>query len=249
MDKKLFDTKLAIEKHSKKFFFTLAAVMLMSNLMLAFFVVTADTTEKTVIVPVGFDKPFYVKGNVIDPVYGEQIARYISGLRWSYTPKTVESNLNDILGYVTPSQYSLLESRFNQEAVEVVRNQVSSVFNPMKVRVDMNNNEIVIQGEYVAYMGTQLVSKRERFLKMKVIYQDGGFALHSMREVSGTTFNDLQEIKADDFSPIENKNIQLENEVRGTVTGDVAFGSGALNDQMGSVPAVLPESEFEGGDS
>ena len=194
MKKKLFDSQLAIAVHSKTLFAGIAAISLISNIFLAIFVMNVDTREKTVVVPVGFDKPFYVKGTELDPSYAKQMAKMIAQNRWNYTPKTAGRQFKEILQFVEPKSYALLESQLDSEVIKVKRNRVSSSFLVDGIRINLNNNEITVRGENVTFMGSQIVSNKIRFLRLKMNYFDGRFNLVSMKEVRGKNFDELEEI-------------------------------------------------------
>ena len=203
MDKKLYESMVLTQIVSKKVLIIVSIVLLLSNLMLSWFVVTANTTEKTIIVPTGFSKAFYVNGDEIDPVYIEQMTRYLAQLRWTYTERTVDANFQEILKFVDPSQFAALDAKFADEVIRIGRNQLSSAFTPDAFRVYPNKGTAVIRGDYLGYMGTQIVSRGYKYLEIQYRYGDGRFNVIGMKELVGTHFDDLVDYDSEKGARVE----------------------------------------------
>lgn len=191
MHKATYESKLLTVTSSRMLYAVLAAGMLLANLMLATLLISMDSREKTIIVPAGFSKAFYIKGDTVDPVYIEQMTRYLAQLRWTYTESTAQSNFREILAFVHPSQYAELDARFAHEAEQITRNQLSSAFSPDAFRVYAQEGRAVIRGTHIGYMGTQIVTRGQRFLEIRYQYGGDRFNVMGMKELSGTSFEDL----------------------------------------------------------
>lgn len=192
MHKTTYDSMVMTLTAGRNLYGLLAAGLLLVNLMLTGMILTMDKREKTIIVPTGFSKAFYVKGNIVDPVYIEQMTRYLAQLRWTYTETTAQANFREILGFVHPSQFGELDARFSQEALQISRNQLSSAFSPDAFRVYAQEGRAVIRGTHIGYMGTQIVTRGQRFLEIQYEYGGDRFNVTGMKELSGTSFEDLK---------------------------------------------------------
>lgn len=170
--------------------------LLVSNLILTITLFSMDSREKTIIVPTGMTKAFYVKGDMVDPVYIEQMSRYIAQLRWTYTESTAGSNFREILHFVSPEQYGELDARFADEATEIQRNQISSAFSPEAIQVYPEEKRAVIRGTHIGYMGTQIINRSMRFLEIRYRYTGDRFHVTGMKELTGQSFDNLQPFEA-----------------------------------------------------
>ena len=73
MDSKKYASALKNAEYKSHVWLACGAVLLIANLMLAMAVISADSNEKTIIVPAGFNTPFTVEGNKVSPEYIEQM--------------------------------------------------------------------------------------------------------------------------------------------------------------------------------
>lgn len=191
MHKSTYESRLLTVTSSRTLYAVLAAGMMLANLVLAALLISIDSREKTIIVPAGFSKAFYIKGDAVDPVYIEQMTRYLAQLRWTYTESTAQANFREILAFVHPAQYAELDARFAHEAEQITRNQLSSAFSPDAFRVYAQEGRAVIRGTHIGYMGTQIVTRGQRFLEIRYQYGGDRFNVMGMKELSGTSFDDL----------------------------------------------------------
>ncbi|EAT10690.1 type IV conjugative transfer system protein TraE (plasmid) [Bermanella marisrubri] len=135
MNRDVYKSVIAQMNVSRLFWASLSSLLIVSNVLLAYFVVTADTSEKTTLVPIGFESEFWVHNEEVDPEYLEQMSLFFLDLYTDYHPSNVESRFKMILKYVEPSAHGLLERRFDSEAQRIRNSSLSSTFHPSAIKI------------------------------------------------------------------------------------------------------------------
>jgi type IV conjugative transfer system protein TraE len=99
-----------------------------------FKIVSSETSEKTVIVPSSFNKPFSVKGNDYSNEYKEQVALFIMDNLLTFQPSNAKYQFGEVLRWVHPNNYPTLKAKLNAEARKIIADSSSSVFYKNGVR-------------------------------------------------------------------------------------------------------------------
>lgn len=181
MDKKKYSSTLAQAIWQTNYSRIIALGLLISNMVLAYAIVSADISEKTIVVPPGFDTPFAVKGNDVSPEYIQQMGRYLSQLLLTYQKKNARAQFDTVLRYAHPAVYGDLRTRFRMEVDRIGRNDISSVFHILSIH--SRKDKAIIYGELTGFIGGHQVSKREKTYELN--FQYGG-------TLQITGFNELQ---------------------------------------------------------
>jgi len=177
-----------------------AGVLLLSNVMLASFVMTADTTEKTIVVPPQLQQPFFVQGNDLSASYIEQITRYFSQLLLTYHKQNAQAQFNTVLHYIDPSVYEEMKARFAIDFDRIARNDMSSVFYLMKIHVRKNTAHIT--GELNGFIGSHLVSKKRKTYELRFNY-NGTLTITGFNEFQKNSGGSYQMVKPDEEVMLE----------------------------------------------
>lgn len=200
MDKKKYNSTVVNANYKATLWMGVAALLLISNVMLSGFVITADTSEKTVIVPPKIDKPFSVQGNDVSPEYIEQMARYFSQLLLTYHKKNAQSQFDTILHYTDPSVYSEMKTRFSLDFDRISRNDINSVFYLMGIHI--KKNVAIITGELNGFIGSHLVSKKQKTYELRFNY-NGKLTITGFNEMQKDSVGIYNIVKPDDEILIE----------------------------------------------
>ena len=182
MDKRKYTSTVINANYKASLWMSLSALLLVSNVMLSGFVLTADTAEKTIVVPPRLDKPFSVQGNDISPDYIEQMARYFSQLLLTYHKHNAKAQFDTVLHYTDPSVYSEMKTRFALDHDRISRNDISSVFYLMGLHI--KKNVAIISGELNGFVGSHLVSTKQKTYALHFHYDN---------QLRLTGFNALQQ--------------------------------------------------------
>ena len=203
MDRQKYSSKVINANYKATLWMGLAVALLASNVMLASFVMTADTSEKTIVVPPQMDKPFSVHGNEVSPEYIEQMARYFSQLLLTYHKSNAQSQFNTVLYYTDPSVYSEMKTRFSIDYDRISRNDISSVFYQMGIHI--KNNVAYISGELNGFVGSHLVSKRQKTYELRFSY-NGNLTITAFNEIKRDSMGAYEVIEPDEEMMIETTN-------------------------------------------
>lgn len=157
--------------------------LLAADLVLAIVIAGTDTVEKTIIVPPNLERPFWVKGSEMSPEYLEEMARYLSGLAFNATPKSVEGNIEIFLRYVAPEAFGDLRTRMAVQAERVKRDNVSTAFYPVSYQTLVSKRQSVITGDFVTMVGKQVVSTTRRSWRLGYSLESGRLSVSEFVEV------------------------------------------------------------------
>ena len=137
--------------------------------------------EKTIVTPAGYAQPLWVKGDTVSNSYRDEIGKYIADLLLTYHSKNAEIQFTQALNYAHPSQHSILSARFKSDADRIKRNQLSNVFYRMHSHVMADS--IVLTGEEVRMVGSQVVGRETKKYKLELEYSNGKMWLGGFYEV------------------------------------------------------------------
>lgn len=130
-----------------------------------------ETSEKTIVVPSSFNKPFSVKGDDYSNEYKEQVALFILDNLLTFQPSNAKYQFGEVLRWVHPNNYPALKAKLNAEARKIIADSSSSVF--YKNGVSVRGNEVVVRGEIVGFVGGNEVSRRTTAIKLPLDTQNG----------------------------------------------------------------------------
>jgi len=218
VDKQKYSSTVINANYKASLWMGVAGVLLLSNLMLAGFVVTADTSEKTIVVPPQVDTPFSVQGNEVSPAYIEQMARYFSQLLLTYHKQNAQAQFDTVLHYTDPSVYSAMKTRFAVDYDRISRNDISSVFYLMGIHI--KKDVAVITGELNGFIGSHLVSKRQKTYKGRFKY-NGKLTITGFNELEKDSVGSYQVVKPNEEVMIENQEATTDAVMPGSFEGGV----------------------------
>lgn len=184
MDRRRYVSALAETVHRRNLWMTMALAMVLANLLLSCKVLTTSTQEKTIITPPVLEKAFWVQGEKVAPEYLEMMATFFAGLALSYTKDNIEGQVALFLRYTDPEAHGELATRLNAEADKIKRNNLSSVFYPVEVRVREKSQQIAITGDLVTMVGEQVTGRRRTVFSLRLTYRNGRLFVAEFNEAS-----------------------------------------------------------------
>lgn len=186
MKKDKYASQLAQKTQSRNVWRTGFFICLLSNLLLAVFVLTADTTEKTIFEPTNFTKSFWVKGEQVDPNYIEQISLDFIENFLTYHPENAWSRFSEVLEFTDPSVYGEMKAFFENEYKKIKATQLSSVCHPLELHVKQLQADVTCR--LVGYVGQNQASDDIKTMRLHYAFRGGrlsitGFALGTIDHV------------------------------------------------------------------
>lgn len=171
MDRRKYASAIKNAGLSKAVWSAIALASIVSNVMLSYFVITADTSEKTIVQPFNIERPFWVKGDEVSTSYLEQVTGLFSQHLLTFQKRTARNQFDRILGYAHPSNYATMSARYNLDADRISRNDIASVWHPLGTHTV--GKTVYTTGEQWGYVGTQLVSTSMRVYAFNYDYTNG----------------------------------------------------------------------------
>ena len=84
--------------------------------------------------------------------------------------------------YIYPASASKIRSSLVKEHLQMQKGNVSYVFYPSQSILNMNDLEVVIEGEMVEMVGSKIVSRNNRKFILSFIYEGGKLMLSNLIE-------------------------------------------------------------------
>ena len=184
MERRRYVSVLAESVHRRNLWMATALAMVLANLLLSCKVLTTSTQEKTIVTPPVLEKAFWVQGEKVAPEYLEMMATFFAGLALSYTKDNIEGQVALFLRYTDPVAHGELATRLNAEAEKIRRNNLSSVFYPVEVRVRDKTQQVAITGDLVTMVGEQVTGRRRAVFALRLSYRNGRLFVAEFNEAT-----------------------------------------------------------------
>lgn len=149
------------------FFLVLSAL---TNVMLAWKIVSIDTRERIVIHPITMMQDYVIDGDDVDPNYIGKLSEEFLRARFLYTPKTVTTQFGNLVKNFHPAIYGEKKAELSTEASRIIRNDETSVFFPMSIHVKQKT--AYVEAEITGYIGKKQVNNEVR--TFQVDFKDSG---------------------------------------------------------------------------
>lgn len=145
------------------------------------------TTQRTVTVPMMFDRPFSSTDATGDENVDSMMALSFVNLRLSVTPERVDAYHQKLLMFVPPENRSELKKVLSVEADYVKKHGISSVFSLNEEAVDSATGDILLTGTFRASTsnggGIVPIPEETRTYRLHVGYIHGLMSLTKFTEI------------------------------------------------------------------
>lgn len=180
MKKNNYQGQLANASSKRDVWRMFAFAMVISNILLSWFVFTADIREKTILYPTGTTKSFWVHGDKVDPVYLEEMGEMFSTWLKNFHKDNVAAQFRKVLEHTDSRVHSDLQAWLSSEEERVIRNEISSSFYPLRMRV--NGYTVDVTGRLIGYVGGVEVSQNIRVLRLSFAYTGGKLVVRGFQD-------------------------------------------------------------------
>jgi conjugal transfer pilus assembly protein TraE len=181
-----------------KTFQALLAASVVLNLLQAVGFLSMDKTTRTVIVPAEIKKPFSVGGEQLAQDYLEQMAEFYVSKYATVSPVSVDFQYSAIVKQVDPSVAGPLQAVFKAAADKVKAENVSRVFFPSEMRVNLPGNAVAFTGAMETWVANQKIGAPEiKTFLISFQNRSGNALIKELREAdSQNPFAPVQEGKS-----------------------------------------------------
>ncbi len=163
------------------FFAIILSVSIFSNLLLAVFVLNADTSEKTIIKPIGSSKEFWVQGDKVDPQYLEEMGIFFIELYTNYHPDNVDGRFDLILKHINPRSHGVLKAIFVKDIIRIKKSKLASVFFPTEINI--KKNQIIFTGILQNIIAGKALEQTNATFVIDFKYANSRFFVDGIRRV------------------------------------------------------------------
>lgn len=129
--------------------------------------------ERTVLLPLEIESPFWVTQTHVSDNYLNDMSRTFAWLLLNTTPNIVSQQQATLLRYVHPNSYSSVKAKLDQDAEQIKRENITSAFYPSAQTIDTENMHVTLQGELHLRAGQGEVIKQHPTYYLQYKYQQG----------------------------------------------------------------------------
>ena len=157
---------------------------LLANVLLSALSLRMSGRERTVLVPPGISKSFWVEADAVSPEYLEQMAYFLLQLTLDVTPQSVDHQSRLLLRYASPAAYGDLHSTLFAAAERLKRDGAATVFSPQELIVEQSTQRVGVRGQLTTFIGDRRVADTARGYALEFEYRGGRIFLKSLRETN-----------------------------------------------------------------
>lgn len=184
MDINVIKTRLSEELKKRNAFLLLAIGSIFLNILLGLVLLIHTPEDRTILVPLGFEKSFWVDKKGVSASYLAEMTRYFATLKLNMTPDSSDYQINQILQYTNPRTYGTLKAELVKEADSLKNEGLTSAFFPTNVEVDVPHLNAIITGDLAYFVGKEETSSYRVSYLAQYAYDNGRLYLNSFKEVN-----------------------------------------------------------------
>ena len=192
-------SEIAIRTSTRKVIWWLLIASIFTNAMLSLAYISKKQVTQTILVPPQIDRTLSVSNIAFSKEYLEQMAPYAAHLLLSGTPQTVAFSHQLLLGMTSPQYHDALEKELNMTQRYMKRNNVSTYFTAKSAAADINDNTVILDGNFVATSQGRTIANTSRKLMIQFQNKSGKLELTSIKEIKDARANAKE---VEEMSPV-----------------------------------------------
>lgn len=173
---------LSSARRATTFLVVLLLGAMVTNLILAVFVIRMAGHERIVLVPPVVHKTFWVETERVSPEYLEQMGYFLMQLTLNVTPQSVDHQSKVLLSYAAPSAFGELRTALAATAERLKRDGATTVFSAQDITVDERAMKVGVRGQLTTYVSDRRVSEAAKGYAIEFHYSAGRIYLKAFRE-------------------------------------------------------------------
>jgi len=174
-------SNLWAENRLLKFAILIIAISSVASAALSIY---AIDREKVIILPPVVDERIVISGNEVNEAYIKLFARYSTTLFLNYSATSFKNQAGDLLQLASPDFFQSLRKQLLSLQDTIKQLQVSSVFYPERITVNLNEKEVTVQGMRRQYAQHSLIEEGIQTYNLKYAIIHGRFFLENIKNVS-----------------------------------------------------------------
>ena len=173
---------LSSTRRATTFLVVLLLAAMVTNLILAVFVIRMAGHERIVVVPPVVHKTFWLETERVSPEYLEQMGYFLMQLTLNVTPQSVDHQSKVLLSYAAPGAFGELRTALAATAERLKRDGAATVFSAQDITVDERTMKVGVRGQLTTYVSDRRVSEVAKGYAIEFQYSAGRIYLKSFRE-------------------------------------------------------------------
>lgn len=176
---------------------TILVLMILSNFLLANYVVFKKDKLKTVVSPIVVRKTFWVTDDEVSPSYIEQMGDYVLDLAYTRAPNNAMRKADTLLKVVCTRAYPVIETPLRVAAKDIKDQNATTVFDIS--RMTIKDNGIAYTGVYSTYINDRRQSIEQKAVRVKFQWDGEVLCVSELKEIvpnAKDPFNDQEMDKA-----------------------------------------------------
>lgn len=132
--------------------------------------------------PCGVTESVTVGAHTVSVSYLSEMTRYLTMLRFNYTPATIASQSERVLQYVDGQAYGQFKEKWAEETETAEADDISMSFSPLETRVNAADWTVCVDGDLIETVGKVPLGTRRVTVVVKYRYANGQLRVLSMVE-------------------------------------------------------------------
>lgn len=182
MEYKIAKSKIQILSQRLHYMLFISVGLLILNISLVGLVAWSVMHQKRTIVPVSITQGFTVSDYVVDSNYLRQMALFFVAERMNLSPASITQAHAIILQNTDPDFYHEFIAILTEEAKEIVKQNISSVFYPTDIHVNTHNLSVLVKGSLSRWVGSLALEPIKKSYLLTFTYHAGCLKISSFVE-------------------------------------------------------------------
>ena len=149
-----------------------ASLLLISNLILSYWVGYAYQHQRTLIVPFNLKQASMISNQSVDAHYLEEIGLGLVQYRYTVSPDTVHDQFQTLLHHTDPRFYSAFKKTLLREEADIQKEKFSEVLYIQSVKPDARHLTLEVKGLVKRYVGELTLPERKMQYVLKFTLQN-----------------------------------------------------------------------------
>jgi len=180
MDVNYFKKNVEKMQRQRNIITTFCFIVLMSNLLLVILALTKR--ERIIVVPPSVEKEFWIEGKKFSPAYLEQFGVFLAQLLLNKSPESISLQNRILLRFIAPDYLPVFKRALQKEKDEMIQKDLSYLFFPDQVQVFPDKKQIVLEGNRIAYLGTEIfLNEKQRYI-LNFAFARGSLLLKELKK-------------------------------------------------------------------
>lgn len=138
-------------------------------------------SDHVVIVPPELNQSFWIEQNRASNAYLEEMGLFFISMILDHSPASCAYQREIILRYTLPESYSVLKTQLLADEERLKKENLSTNFRPIDVKVSRQSNHIEITGDLIGFVGDKRVFHTRETYLLALLFKKGRLFIQSFK--------------------------------------------------------------------